>query len=458
MNKSKKDQAFEVTSTQGEGKTDEARSVKPLEKASFTFGVFGQNMVFAFISAYIMIFYTDVVGISSAAVGTLLFAARMWDAVNDPLMGIITERTRTRWGKFRPYMLFVSVPIVLIMYLIFTPGVIGSALVWAYISYFLFDIVYTVSDIPLWSLTSVMSKSPNERTGLISLGKMIAPVSFILVSVVTVPLLQVFGYDANAYRIVAVIYGIMMALGMLAIFFNTRERVEHSSEKLPVKEILSSLKKNKPLLHILASQLFITTVDNLVTSMIIYYATYNLLNANMASVLSLAMIIPMMIGIALASKLSAKHDKKMLLIAALVIRVVGYIVLFIIGYSNAVVLIIGFALVSLTFGGPEILLPAMMVETIDYIQWKTGKRTEGIMWSTQTFIVKLGSSLAGIILGYLLTYVKYVPNVAQTEATLFGMHGIFTLVPGILVFLSILPMVSYPLTMKLYQKIIKELN
>lgn len=434
------------------------KSVKLLEKVSFTFGIFGQNMVFAFISAYIMIFYTDVAGISSAAVGTLLFAARMWDAVNDPLMGVITEKTRTRWGKFRPYMLFVSVPIVVILFMLFTSGLIGNALVWAYISYFLFDIVYTVSDIPLWSLTSVMSKDPDERTGLISLGKIIAPVSFILVSVITVPLLQLFGYDASAYRSVAVIYGIMMALGMLAVFFNTRERVEFSGEKLSIKEILSSLKENRPLWHILTSQLFITTVDNLVTSMIIYYATYNLLNENMAPVLGLAMIIPMMAGIAIASRLSAKLDKKVLLIAALVIRVVGYTVLFFIGYSNITALIIGFVLVSITFGGPEILLPAMMVETIDYVQWKTGKRTEGIMWSTQTFIVKLGSSLAGIILGYLLTYVKYVPNVAQTEATLKGMHGIFTLVPAILIFLSILPMLFYPLTMKLYQGIVKELN
>lgn len=436
----------------------EGNSIKPLEKLSFTFGVFGQNMVFAYISAYIMIFYTDAVGISSAAVGTLLFAARMWDAINDPLMGVITEKTRTRWGKFRPYLLFVAGPIILIMYLIFTPGVIGNALVWAYITYFLFDIVYTVSDIPLWSLTSVMSKNPDERTKLISFGKMIAPVSFILVSVVTVPLLNLFGYDSKAYRSVAVIYALMMALGMLAIFFNTRERVEHNKDKLPIKDILVSLKENRPLWHILGSQTFITTVDNLVTSMIIYYATYNLLDANLAPILSLSMILPMMLGIAIASKLSSRYDKKMLLITALSIRVIGYIVLFFIGYGNIMVLLIGFALVSITFGGPEILLPAMMVETIDYVQWKTGKRTEGIMWSSQTFIVKLGSSLAGMILGFLLTWVNYVPNVSQEEATLAGMHGIFTLVPAILIFLSILPILLYPLTRKQYQTILKELN
>jgi len=438
--------------------TDPNTRIRPLEKISFTFGVFGQNMVFAYISAYLMIFYTDSVGISSAAVGTLLFAARMWDAVNDPIMGILTEKTRTRWGKFRPYLFLVSVPIVIIMYLIFTPGVIGNALVWAYITYFLFDIVYTVSDIPLWSLTSVMSKDPDERTRLISFGKLIAPVSFILVSIATVPLLNVFGNTTNAYRNVALIYALLMALGMLATFFNTRERVEPSKEKLSVKDILFSLKENKPLRYILISQIFIATVDNLVTAMVVYYATYNLFDANLTPVLSLAMILPMLLGIGIASKLSTHYDKKKLLIATLAIRVAGYIVLFFVGYGNVAALIVGFALVAVTFGGPEILLPAMMVESIDYAQWKTGKRTEGIMWSTQTFVVKLGSSLSGMILGFLLVYVKYVPNTAQTAETLSGMHGIFTLVPAALIFISILPMIFYPLTRKLYRHIIEELS
>jgi len=432
--------------------------MKTSEKVSFTLGVLNQNIVFAFISGYIMIFYTDVAGIGATAVGTLLFIARMWDAINDPLMGVLTDKTRTRWGKFRPYMLYVSAPIILIMYLLFTPGLIGNTLIWAYISYFLFDIVFTVSDIPMWSLTSVMSRDPDERTSIISYGKIIAPVSFILASVITVPLLNLFGYNAKAYRIVAVIYGIIMAAGMLLIFFSVRERVEHSPNKLPVKEILSSLWENKPLWHILASQLFVTTVDNIIVSMAVYYATYNLMDANLTPVLSLTMILPMMLGIAIASRLSLKFDKKRLLIIALIIRVCGYTALFFVGYNNLIILLIGFALVSVGFGGPEILLPAMMTETIDYVRWKTGKKVEGIMWSTQTFIVKLGASLAGIILGFLLDYVGYVPNIEQGKETLAGMHGIFTLAPAALLFLSILPMLFYPLNKKKYEEILKELD
>jgi len=433
-------------------------SIGTSEKISFTLGVLSQNIVFAFISGYIMIFYTDMVGIGAAAVGTLLFIARMWDAINDPLMGVVADKTRTRWGKFRPYMLYVSLPMILIMYLLFTPGLIGSALAWAYISYFLFDIVFTVSDIPMWSLTSVMSKDPDERTAIISYGKIIAPVSFILVSVITVPLLNLFGYDAGAYRNVAVIYGIVMAAGMLLIFFNVRERVEHSPEKLPAKEILFSLWENRPLWHILATQLFVTTVDNIIVSMTVYYATYNLMDANLTPVLSLIMIIPMMIGIAIASRLSVKSDKKKLLIIALIFRVCGYITLFFIGYKNLILLLVGLAIVSVGFGGPEILLPAMMTETIDYVRWKTGKKVEGIMWSTQTFIVKLGASLAGIILGHLLDYAGYVPNIAQSSETLSGMHGIFTLAPAALLFAGILPMLFYPLNKKRYEEILRELE
>lgn len=427
-------------------------AVRPLEKLSFTFGVFGQNLVFAYVSAYIMIFYTDVAGLDSAAAGTLLLAARLWDAVNDPLMGIVTERTRTRWGKFRPYLLAVSVPILAIMYLMFSPDLLVHKLLWAYLTYMLFDIVYTVSDIPLWSLTSVMSRNPEERTGLISFGKMIAPVSFIVVSVATVPLLNVFGLGASGYRSVAVLYGLLMAAGMAAAFFNTRERVEHSEEKPAIKEVLASLRDNRPLRYILAAQIFVTAVDNLVTAMVVYYATYNLLDANLTPVLSLAMILPMLLGISAATRLSSRYDKKRLLTAALAFRIIGYAVLFFIGYGNVPLLIAGLAAVSLSFGAPEILLPSMMVETIDFVQWKTGKRTEGIMWSTQTFVVKAGSSLAGVLLGFLLSSVRYVPNEAQTPETLWGMHGIFTLVPAALILMGLIPMLFYPLTRERYKK------
>lgn len=439
---------------------EESDALSKKEKLSFTFGVFTQNLVFAYVAAFLMIFFTDYVGISAAAVGTLFLVARLFDAINDPIMGLITEKTRTRWGKFRPYLLFVSVPILISMTLLFTNTGLGQTgkLVWAYVTYIAFGMIYTVSDIPLWSLTSVMTRSQDERMNLITLGKSIAPVSFILVSVISVPLLMLFGGGEAAYRNVAILYGLLMMVGMFITFKNTRERVEYSKETLPAKDILNFLKDNGPLRRILGSQICIFIIDNLVTATIIYYAIYNFNNVNLAPVLSLAIVLPMLIGIFITSKLAGKFDKKKILLVSLSLRSLGYVMLFLIGYDNPPMLIAALSIVGLTFGSPEILLPGMMVETIDYMELKTGNRAEGIVWSTQTFIVKLGASVAGFTLGILLTWINFVPNAVQTPETLLGLHGILFLIPALLSAISIIPMLRYPISKDKYEEIVMALN
>lgn len=432
--------------------------VSKSEKGAFVFGVFSQNLVFAFISAYIMIYYTDHVGISSTTVGIVFFVARIWDAINDPIMGIITDKTNSRFGRFRPYLLFVSVPILFSVFLLFTQSPINNEIVWVYITYILFGMIYTVSDIPIWSLSSCMTNNPDERTSIISLGKAISPISFVLVTVFTVPLLDVFGGGKNAFRYVGMIYAGLMSIGMIIMFFKTRERVNYSNKTLKVREILGALFINKPLLVVLASQIFIVIVDNLITALLIYYATYNLGDDGLAPLLSLTVLIPMLISVFVASKLSQFFDKKYLSIIFLMARVIGYAALYLVGFHNLYVFLGVLALVSLTFGATEVLLPSMMVETIDYIQVKTGNRTEGIMWSTQTFIVKAGSSVSGILLGVLLKVVNYVPNVSQTKDTLNGIHGIFTLLPAVLITLALIPMLFYPLTKDKYKLVLEDLE
>ncbi|WP_105615380.1 MFS transporter [Vallitalea okinawensis] len=437
---------------------DNQYEVSKGEKGSFVFGVFSQNLVFAYISAYVMIYYTDYIGISSTTVGIIFFVARLWDAVNDPIMGIVTDKTKSRWGRFRPYLLFVAIPMFFSVFLLFTTSPFKNEVLWAYITYILFGMIYTISDIPLWSLTSSMTRYPYERTKIISLGKAIAPLSFVLVTVITVPLFDVFGGGEETFRYVGMLYAGIMAVGMIIMFLKTRERVHNNSRALKVKDILRSLLINKPLLLILLSQIFITIVDGLVTAVSIYYATYNLGDANLMPVLSLTIIIPMLGSIFIASKLAQRFDKKYLCIFFMVVRVIGYISLFLVGYNSLYVFMGVLALVSLTFGATEVLLPSMMVETIDYIQSITGSRTEGIMWSTQTFVVKAGSSLSGIILGYLLTVIDYIPNAIQSKETLTGMHGIFTLVPAVLILLSLIPILFYPLTKAKYQLVLEKLK
>ena len=407
-----------------------------------------------------MIFFTDYVGISPAAVGTLMLLARAFDAINDPIMGIITEKTRTRWGKFRPYLFMVALPMFGCLYLLFTnvdPDSINR-LLWVYVTYIVFWVFYTVSDIPLWSLTSAMTRSQDERMDIISLGKSIAPISFVVVTVVTVPLLGLLGDGELAYRNVAMIYGALMAVGMILTAVFSKERVEYKKEPLTVKEIVYFLKDNKLLKRILFCQLCIFIIDNLVTAAVIYYATYNLQDINMVPVLSLTIIIPMIVGILITAKIAKKYDKKKLLILSLIVRTLGYIGLFFVGYHDPIVLAICLFFVAFTFGVPEVLLPSMMIETVDYMEVKTGNRAEGIVWSTQTFIVKMAASISGFALGHMLTIIGFVPNEIQSSTTLLQLHGIMFLLPAALIALSIVPMLKYDLTQDKYKEIMEELK
>lgn len=436
------------------------KAVSFREKLLFTSAVFTQNMVFAFVSAYIMIFFTDYVGLRAAEVGTLMLLARAFDAVNDPIMGMISEKTRTRWGKFRPYLFLIPIPLLLLLYLLFTSvsSLYISHLVWAYLSYVLFWVAFTVADIPLWGLTSVISRQQQERMKLISLGKAIAPVAFVVVSVVSVPLIRLFGNDVEAYRAVAMIFGSLMAIALMLLAFFSKERIPARPEILSFRQMFLLLKQNSLLRRILISQMFIFIIDSLVTAMVVYYATYNLNSLDLVPIISLAIVIPMIIGIFIATRLAKKVEKKTLLITSLLIRFIGYLFLFVIGWHDPTLLIVALTLVAFTFGVPEILLPSMMVETIDYMEHKTGKRADGIVWSTQTFVVKLGASFGGFILGHALMISGFVPNAEQSEHTLLMMHATLFLVPALLTIMSILPMLRYDLTSDKYFKVSSSLN
>ncbi|MCM1989583.1 MFS transporter [Oceanirhabdus seepicola] len=433
--------------------------VKFREYCAFSFGVFGQNIIGGFVVAYIMIFYTDYLGIASTAAGTLFFVARLWDAFNDPMMGFLAEQTRTRWGKFRPYFLFAPLPLLIIIVLSFTiPSFKIDNLLWAYVTYIAYGMIYTVMDIPMWSMTSVMSKNQVERNRLITCGKTAAPLAIVLVSVVTVPLIKVFGEGAKGYSMTALLYGIIAFIGFMVLFLFTRERVEYSNNKVTLKDSIKLIVKNTPLLKILSAQVLIILVNGLIMALIMYYCIYVLGNDVYVPILSASFVIPMIVGITIALKLGEKFGKKRTLIVFLVMRFMGFILLFLVGYENIYLLVGVNAIVSITFGAPEVLLPSMMVETIDYMELKTGVRAEGVIWSTQTFIAKTGGALSGILLGVLLKFIEYVPNEVQKVSTIKGFHGILTLVPAVALLLALIPVCMYKLDEKKYREILRELG
>jgi len=256
----------------------------------------------------------------------------------------------------------------------------------------------------------------------------------------------------------ALLYGVIAFIGFMGLFFFTRERVEYSKNKVTMKESIKLIIKNTPLLKILSAQVLIILVNSIIMALIMYYCIYVLGSDRYVPILSVSFVIPMIGGIIIALRLGAKFGKKKILIISLVMRFMGFVLLYFVGHENLYLLIGVNAIVSITFGAPEVLLPSMMVETIDYMELKTGIRAEGVIWSTQTFIAKTGGALAGILLGILLKFIEYVPNEVQKVSTIKGFHRILTLVPAVAVLLTLIPVCMYKLDEKKYKEILMKLG
>lgn len=432
------------------------------EKLGFSFGVLGQNIIYGFFSTYILIFYTDVFGISAAAVGTMFMIARLWDACNDPMMGLIADRTRTKWGKFRPYMLFVPIPIAIITTLTFlTPDIsYKSKIIYAYITYIGWGMIYTVGDIPMWALTSAITKDTVERTNVITIARIFSIFGIVIPAIATVPLLKMFGgeFSTRSYPIVAALYGIVCAVLMIGIFFSVRERVVPDKEKRSLRDNANVIIKNKPLILIIISSIITNSILNLRQAILLYYATYNLNNIDLVPILMAATMIAMLIGMLIVPLLISRIGKKNTFIVYGVGIAISSILFYFSGYSSEKHVIIWTLITGIFTGAPAILESAMIADTIEYAEFKTGIRAEGLIFSTQTFMAKFSSALSGGIGGLLLTIIGYVPNVAQTKRALDGLHAMMTIIPAVAVLIGLIPMLFYPLTEKLHKEIVDKLE
>lgn len=248
------------------------------EKMVFSGGLLGQNMLYSFMSMYILFFYTDLLGIPATTASVILVVASIFDACLDPLMGMITDKTRSRWGKFRPYLLFAPFLIALATIVCFWDfrGSSTTTLVIATVSYLLWGMLYTVCDTPLWALSSVISTEPGERTLFVTLGKIGGTLGAVVITVGGIQALLAFGGERStqAYLYSAIIIGIIAAFSIFLTGILTRERVAPSPVKISFRQNLQTVYKNKPLLTLLASLLIINLVNGIRQSIQLYYVVY----------------------------------------------------------------------------------------------------------------------------------------------------------------------------------------
>ncbi|MDD3822796.1 MAG: MFS transporter [Sphaerochaetaceae bacterium] len=450
--------------------THSTETVRTKEKLAYGFGCFGQNFSYYFLSNYILFFFTDVFGILPAAAGTLLLVTKIWDGINDPLMGILVDRTRSRWGKFRPWLIFTPILFAPISIMCFSAPDLTpmGKLIWAYATYILFDMTYTASDVPYWAMSSAITANTTERNSVVVYPRFIATVAVAIATLTTLPLVHLFqdlaGGDAargdRGFQLTAALYGILTVACFAVTFFLVRERVviPHTQKRSTAKDILVTLGKNKPLMLLIISGLFVNAASGAKLSTLIYYAKYNLGNEMLNPVVAAVNIPFILIGIAVTPKIAKRYGKKTTYIILNAIFALGSLGFYLSGWENLVVMLAWSCFGSIGMAAPLVLQTSMIADTIEYAELKTGQRSEGLIFSSQTFMVKLASAFTSWITGLLLAATGFIANAAQSQSALTGIHLIMSLFPFLACTIAIIPMFFYPLTEKKHGEILRELE
>jgi len=473
------------------------------EKAGYGLGDAAANFVFQTMLYFQLGFYTDVFGISAAAAGTLLLVGRFWDAAFDPFMGVIADRTNTRWGKFRPWVLWSAVPFAIMFYLAFTTPDFGATgkLIYAYLTYILLMTIYSVNNLPYSALNGVMTGDVNERTSLSSYRFFFAMVAAFVVQGLTLPLVAKFGQGnaAKGWSTTIGIFALLSVVFFVIAFFSAKERIRPDpKQKSSPREDFANLLKNRPWISMFVLTLFVFITLALWGSGMFYYFTYyadkeqlylflqqwGLVNAthdsgiwhgflnafglivrddrsNVASVgfslFNMSGQVLTILGVLVSKALSTRFGKRGVFLVGLSFTTV-FTAFFIVLPADA----IGAAFVlnffkSLAYGPTIPLLWAMMADVADFSEWRTKRRATGVTFAGIVFALKAGLGLGGAICGWFLAGYDYVPNAVQTEHALFGIRMTASIYPALTFLIGVVALKFYGIDKKMNLQIQDEL-
>lgn len=432
-------------------------------KTLFCYGMgsLGNNIIYAMISSYFLIFLTDSFGIGAAAIGTLFLIARIIDSITDPIMGVIVDNTNTKMGKSRPYLLIVPIFMGIATVMCFSAPNLSynGKIIWLYASYILWGICFTAMDIPYWSLSANITRDPESKTKIITTARTIAYGGGFIVSIFTIPLVA----KTGNWRLVATIYSILgVLLTWITVFgvkeINNYEQKKLKSEKQGIKQFIKLIKTNKPLRILLITMLILEFSGALKNGVSIYYIKYNF-NAEMFIPITGSLgIAASIVGGILLPYLTKILGKRNTALMAISVSVAGSFTLFILSYSSLLGLILLNTIMGVLDGASYISLQSMLADCVEYGEWKTGKRSEGMIFSANIFKSKLAGAIGGSLCGYILSYIGYKANTTQSHFTLNGIHLLSSLVPFIAGIITFLILRKYNLTEKEYAAIVEDLR
>jgi glycoside/pentoside/hexuronide:cation symporter, GPH family len=406
------------------------------EKIGYGMGDAASNIIFQTVMMFLAFFYTDIFGISAAAVGTLFLSVRILDAITDPLMGALADRTNTRWGKYRPYLLWLAVPYALICILTFTtPDWSDNAkLIYAFVTYGLLMMMYTAINIPYCALGGVLTSNPQDRVSIQSYRFALATIAGILIAALTLPMVDWLGGGdkAKGYQYTITIMSLVGVFLFLVCFSTTRERVKPiSEEKVSFKRDLSVLLKNDQWLMIALVSFVVMFAVILRATVGLYYVNYVLRVPELATAFMTTGMVGMLVGTLLATPIAERYCKvKIYRLVTLLISVLCGLYYFV----GAGDILLAFSLhfvIGLLQQMTTPLIWAMMTDTVDYGEWKSGRRITALTFSGSLFVLKLGMAIAGAAAGWILAVYGYQGGQEQTESAIEGIVLLFTIVPAV---------------------------
>ena len=440
------------------------------EKAKFSdvlkysFGGMGSNLAFFLVMSYLTFFYTDIFGISSYVVATLMLVSRFIDAFTDPIMGMLGDNTRSKMGKYRPWIIFGAPVLGLLVFLLFTAPEMSATMkvVYAYVIYILYSLASTVVNIPYHALTPVISKDPQQRTVIVTWKQGMGTVSQFIITILALPLVELFGGGKQGWAIYGALIGILTTVSFWICAWGGKkyDKVDEtvSKEKFNFKENIQLITKNKPMLMLMIAFGTDVLANATYSAVNMYYFKYVLGRVDLVAPVATAILIGGIVSLPFLPFLSKLLGKKRLYWFGSLLSILPLAVMWIKPTAPVIILMSMMGAFGFMSRIPSNMGWAMLPECSDYAEWKYGKRGDGLLSSSLTFINKFGMAIGGFIASFFLGLVGFVANQDQSEVVLNMIVFLRFGMPMLGYIASLISMHFYEITSEKYEEIRKDLD
>lgn len=425
------------------------------EKMGYGLGDGASNFFFQVFNLFLLYYYTDIFGLAPAAVGTMFLVTKIVDAISDPVMGIVADRTQTRWGKFRPWILWGALPYGICGYAMFAnPDLSESGkLIYAYVTYTMMMLAYTVINVPYSALMGVISPSSIERTKVASYRFFCAFLAGWLIATFVTPLKTMLGGEDEAlgFQLTMALFAVFSVGLFLFTFYSTRERVSPPQENSDLRADFRALLSNGPWLTLFFSAVFTLMNIAIRNGSILYYFKYYVeaddtpifLIFDKTAVFMSSGLLAMLAGIVLTKFLAARFEKRSLMIWLSTGNALALMAFFYIPPDQYALMVIVNCLGAFIIGPTPALVWSMYADCADYGEWKSGRRTTGLVFSALQFAQKLGLAVGAGMAGYILAFFGFVANTEQTTESIMGIRLMFSVIPAGLALLGVVAVYFY---------------